>query len=440
MFTRKQLGKLIGPLLVEQLLAVTIGIADTVMVTGVGEAAVSGVSLVDSINILLINIFSALATGGAVIAAQFTGRQETQNAGAAAKQLMYTVCVLSLLVTAACLILRDGILGAIFGRAEAAVMDNARIYFFLSALSYPFIALYNAAAALFRSVGNSRVSMLSSLLMNLINISGNALLIYGARIGVAGAALASLISRVVGAGLLLLLLQRSPQVHIDRLWRPECRPAMIRNILRIGVPGGLENGMFQIGKILLQGLIVTFGTAALAANAVAASMSTIAQIPGAAVGLAMITVVGQCMGAGAHAEAKKYTIRLTLLAYGAMGVLNILMFFLRDPIASIYDLSPEAAAITRDLIGYQCICCLLIWPAAFTLPNGLRAAGDVTFTMLVSLFSMWIFRIGFSYIFAYATDWGVLGVWVAMTIDWVFRAAAFVIRFARGRWLAKRVI
>lgn len=299
MFNRKQLARLIWPLIVEQFLAVAIGMADTVMVTSCGEAAVAGVSLVDSINVLLINIFSALATGGAILASQYIGRQDKEQANVAAKQLVLVTAGISVLVMAICLFANASLLHMVFGEAEADVMTNAETYFFWSALSYPFLALYNAGAALFRAMGNSRISMFTALLMNALNIGGNALLIYGMNMGVAGAAIASLVSRFVGAAIMLALLRlRHQMIRLDSLIRLGFHPPMIRQILGVGVPNGLENGMFQIGKILVQRLITVLGTASISANAVANTVAALPQIPGAAIGLAMITVVGQCIGAG----------------------------------------------------------------------------------------------------------------------------------------------
>ena len=441
MFSKKQLARLIWPLIVEQFLAVAIGMADTVMVTSCGEAAVAGVSLVDSINVLLINIFSALATGGAILASQYIGRQDHEQANKAAKQLVLVTAGISLLVMGLCLIANHGILHLVFGEAEADVMSNSETYFFWSALSYPFLAMYNAGAALFRAMGNSRVSMLTSLLMNLLNIGGNALLIYGVKMGVAGAAIASLVSRFVGAVIMLALLRfRHQLIRLDSLIHLGFHPHMIKQILGVGIPNGLENGMFQIGKILVQRLITALGTVSISANAVANTVAALPQIPGAAIGLAMITVVGQCIGAGEQEQAKSYTLRLTGLAYASMSVLCILEVIFVAPIVGCFNLLPETASLARQLLIYHGVTCLLMWPASFVLPNGLRAAGDVRFTMLVSVLSMWIFRIGFSYLLVDYLQMGVLGVWVAMTIDWLVRLIVFAVRLFTGGWRNKHLI
>ena len=441
MFTAKDLRKLILPLIVEQFLAVTIGMADTIMVASTGEAAMSSVSLVDAINILLINIFSALATGGAIGASQYLGREDNKRANVAAKQLLLVTTAMSVFIMAVCLIGRNPILDLIFGKIEPEVMDNCRVYFFWSALSYPFLAVYNAGAALYRSMGNSKVSMLTSTLMNAINIAGNALLIFGFHMGVAGAAIASLFARMVGAVLITCLLRFKPHViQLEAVFKLDFQPEMIKNILKFGVPTGLENGMFQIGRLMTQGLVATFGLTATTANAIGMSLSAFPQIPGTAIGLAMVTVVGQCIGARRQEEAKRYTLKLTGLAYLAMGALNLVMLALLPVVIGIYNPSPATAALARELMLYCIACTILLWPASFVLPNGLRAAGDVRFTMTVSIVSMWAFRIGFSYLLAKGLQMGVLGVWIAMTIDWAFRILCFAIRFFRGKWMNKQLI
>lgn len=419
----------------EQLLAVTIGIADTVMVSSCGEAAVSGISLVDSINMLLITVFSSLATGGAVIASQYLGKGEKWNANSAAKQLEYLVLGISLVIAAAAVIFRDFALTAIFGQIESAVMDNARIYFLLSALSYPALGVYNGGAALFRAMGDSRTSMLISVLMNGINVGGNALLIFGFGWGVAGAATASLVSRIVGAVLItLLLVNPNRQIHLDRIWKPEWKPQMVKSILHIGVPNGLENSIFQIGKILVASIVAGFGTVSITANAIAGNLASIQIIPGSAIGMAMLTVVGQCIGAKDYDGVKKYVKKLMGITFLATWAITLFMVLFSKNIVSFYSLSGATADMTLEVFFVHAICCTVIWPFAFSLPNALRAANDVKFTMLVSLFSMWIFRIGFCYVLALYFNLGVLGVWIAMCIDWLCRGIFFVARFLSGKW------
>ena len=430
MFTREQLIKLLAPLIVEQILTVLVGMADVVMVAAVGETAVSGVSLVDSISVLIIQVMGAMATGGAVVCSQYLGKRQLRDAGEAAGQLVFVTLALSLGVTVVALAGNRHLLSAIFGSVEEAVMDNAQTYFWITAMSYPFLGLYNACAALFRSMGNSKVSMFTSLIMNGINIAGNAICVFGLKMGVAGVAYPTLISRVTAAVLIFIFLQnRHNEIRISNLRTLRPRMEMIRRILSIGIPGGLENGMFQFGKLFLQSLVSSLGTASIASYAVACNLVTLLYLPGNALGLGLITIVGQCVGAQKPKEAKAYTRLLTVINYLILAVVATAMFFGADVLVGFYNLSPEAGEIAHVLLRSHCVA-MLIWPVAFTLPNALRAALDARFTMAVSVFSMWVFRIGFAYLFVYLFDLGVPGIWYGMFIDWVFRAAVFLARFA----------
>ena len=442
LFTRQALVALLLPLIAEQALSVTIGLADTLMVSSVGEAAVSGVSLVDSFNTLMIQVMSALATGGAVVTSQYIGHREPKNAKAAAAQILFVLASFSLVVAAVVVVGRHAILRGIFGSIDADVMRYAETYFLLSALSYPFIGLYNAGAALFRAQGNSKISMLSSLVMNVINIGGNAVLIYGFGMGVLGAALASLVSRAVSCLVVLWLLQRPAcPLRVDGLRALAPDGGLIRRILRVGIPAGIENGMFQIGKLSVSSLTSTLGTAAIAANAVANTATTFLNIPANAVGMAALTVVGQCLGAGEKEQAVYYSRRLLLTAYCGAWVMNLSAFLFANRFAiSLFNLSPEAQTMALQVMVWFNFVSLFFWPSSFTLPNILRAAGDARFTMAVSILSMWVFRVGFCYVMVLGFHGRLLSIWMGMFLDWVFRSLCFFVRFARGRWMEQSVI
>ena len=447
LFTREDLKKLIVPLIIEQALALSIGLFDTLMVSSCGEAAVSGVSLVDSISTLLIQILSALATGGAVVCSQYIGKKMPERAKLSAGQLMFIMLMSAGTVMVVILLSYRFLLRAIFGQIDADVMQNAEIYFIISAISYPFLGVYNAGAALFRAIGNSKVSMYTSLVMNVINIGGNAVLIFGLKICISPllgqilSALATLTARIVSALVMVVLLSRKDNPLC--IATPGCmKPQrdVIGKILKIGIPSGVENGMFQIGKLLVSSLTATFGTAAIAANAVANSVAGFANIPGIAIGLAIVTVIGRCIGAGEKEQARYYSKRLLGLAYAGMVLADLALFALVKPIIACFALSAEAARIATQLLVSFAICAALIWPLSFTLPNVLRAAGDAKYTMEVSVFSMWVFRVASSYFFAGTMGLGVLGVWIGMYVDWGFRTLLFLIRYRRGKWLEKRVV
>lgn len=438
LFTNRALLTLLWPLVVEQGLAVLVGMADTVMVSSVGEAAISGVSLVDMINNLIFNIFAALATGGAVITSQYLGAGKPDQASRSAGQLVSLSAVLGLAVMAACLLLRSAMLRLFFGAIAPNVMDAAMLYFTITAISYPFLALYNAGAAIFRSTGNSAVSMRVSVLMNLINVCGNALCIFVLRMGVAGVALPTLISRVVGAAIILRLTthqDNAARVTLDGVRR--LQPAMVKNILYIGIPSALENSLFQLGRVLVVSMISLFGTVHISANAVANNLDGMGVIPGKAISLAMITVVGRCIGAGDHEQTVYYTRKLLLWAYITMGLSNgAILLFLRQ-LVGIYALSGETMELAITLVTIHAGCAIIFWPLSFVLPNALRAANDVKFTMVVSILSMACWRLGFSYLLCVRMGWGAVGVWVAMVIDWTCRVTCFVLRFRSGAWKTK---
>lgn len=443
LFSRQALVRLIIPLVIEQFLLMTVGMADTIMVTSTGQAAVSGVSLVDNINLLLIQIFAALSTGGAVVVSQYLGREKLEDARTAARQLLYTTTAVSTALMVLALVFRQHVLALLFGNIEPDVMDSALQYFLATALAYPFMAIYNSGAALFRSMGNSRISMLNSLVVNIVNITVNAILIYGFHMGALGAGIGTLVSRITAAVIILVLL-RHPNLPLclEHFFPIRFRGDMVKRILSIGIPNGLENGLFQVGKLVVLSLITGFGTDAVAANAIANSIAGVVNVPGQAIGLAIITVVGQCMGAGESGQAVRYTRKLVATVYLSMGTLSVLLFLTAGPLCSIFNLSPAAAAMAEEVLRWFCVFALVVWPLSFTLPNTLRAAGDAVFTMGVSLASMFLCRIAASYLLA--STWGfglgLLGVWLAMFLDWIVRAICFIIRFFRGKWKSLQVI
>lgn len=435
LFSNRELANLIGPLVIEQLLAVFVGMADSIMVANVGEAAVSGVSLVDNIMILIINIFAALATGGAVVAGQYIGRKDEKSACKAATQLVWFVSLSAVAIMILVYFGKDIILNQVFGHITAEVKGHADIYLLIVTASIPFIALYNGGAAIFRAMGDSQVSMRVSLLMNAINVTGNAILVFGLRIGTAGVAIPTLISRMVAAIVITVLLCNQTRIlHIERTLKIRFDGRMIRKILAIGVPNGLENSMFQLGKILVLSLVSTFGTYAIAANAVSNAIALFQILPGMAISLAITTVISQCVGANDYEQVHYYLKKLLAIIYVAMVGTVALIFLALPLILKAYNLSDQTAAAATNIIHFHGISAMIIWPLSFALPAAYRAAGDAKACMYTSIVSMWIFRIGFSYLVGKYMGLGVFGVWVAMVIDWVVRAICFIIRYFNGKW------
>ncbi len=442
LFSKTDLRRLIIPLIIEQFLSVAMGFIDTAMVSGAGTAAVSGVSLSDNINVLLINIFAALATGGAVVVAQYLGRKEKENAGTAAKQLLYASFAISMVIVVIIFPIRQWVLYKVFGNAEPLVMEHASTYFSITILSFPFLALYNSSAAIMRTIGNSKTPTFTALLMNIVNIIGNAVLIYGLKMNVAGAAISTVLCRAAGAIAMLWILKRpNPMLQIKNLFKPIWRGDMVKRILRIGVPNGVENSLFQLGKIIILQLVSSLSTVVIAANSVANILASIVTIPGSAIGLSMVTVVGRTVGAKEYKQAKDYTKLLLKLAYISLVITSIVVAILLPFILSgAFHLEGEGYIITRNLAYSYIIVAILIWPISFGLPNALRAAGDAQYTMVVSLICMALFRVVFSYILVNGFNMGIYGVWIAMYIDWAARSILFYIRFKNEKWTKKQVI
>jgi len=451
LFSNTDLKKLIRPLIIEQLLAVSVGMFDTMMISSVGDNAISGVSLVDMLNILIIHIFSALATGGAVICAHEIGLARVSDnkdfapARRSAKHLLLVSLVISVMVAVVCFVLRAQILGLLYSDGEAAqaldaygktTVDHAEIYFAISTLSYPFIALYNGFAAIFRTMGNSRVTMYTSIAVNLVNICGNALLIYVFDLQTAGAAIATTASRFLGMVILgVLLLNKENILYLDFKEKFVFEMEKVKKILRIGVPSGLENSVFNLGRILTISMITSFGAEQLAANSIANNLDQLSVVPGSAVGLAMVTVVGQCIGAGDFGAALEYKSRLLKKSYFYMGVLGILLIASLPLTLRLYSNSQAAKELAFVLICLHVGFGMVLWPASFVSPTALRAAKDVRFTMIVSISSMFIFRLALSYIIGVRMGMGIIGVWIAMIVDWIFRIIMFNTRFIGGKWL-----
>lgn len=449
-FSNRDLWRLIWPLLVEQLLQITVGMADIIMVASLGEDAVSGVSLVDQINVLLTQLFAALAAGGAVVCSQMIGSGNTGKASEAARQLLYVGLAASVAIMAIGLWLHGGILSGIFGAVTPEVMANSQKYFIITLLALPGIAIYNAAAAIFRSQGNSRVSMETALVCNAINVGGNAILLFGLGCGVEGVAIPTVVARSVGAALLLIRLKRHGRapgsvIDLSGLRHVRVDVPLVKKILAVGIPSGVENSMFQVGKLIVLSLIASYGTTAVAANAVTATLASFQVFPGTSVGLAMLTVVGQCVGAGRKDEADRYVKRLLGAAYAGLIAINLPMAFFAADVIGLYGLSGEVSDLALLMTRTHGICAMLWWPLSFSLPNALRASGHAMFTMCVSMATMWTIRVGLSYVFdatgilglmdamGWPRAYGAEGTWIAMVTDWVVRLSLFI--WCYRRWM-----
>jgi putative MATE family efflux protein len=441
-WNNRKLFSLLWPLIVEQLLIVMMGIVDMIMVSSVGEHAVSGVSLVDSINFLIITAFNAMATGGSVVASQYIGRRDGKNACCSARQLVYISLFISLIMMILTMGFCRPVLKLVYGNIAGDVMRSAQIYFLITALSYPFLALYTSASSLFRSMGNSKVSMNTAILVNIVNIGGNALFIYGFKLGVAGAALSTLIGRMIAAAVLIYLLMQDwlNIINLKGITKIKLEPDMVKRIFNIGIPSGLETSMFQIGKILITRIFTSFGTAAIAANAVGATINSIAFMPGSGFGMGLMIIAGQCIGARDFEGVKQHTKKIMKLSYLTYFIINIHILIFMNQITGVFNLSEEARRMCVTFLQIHCITSTLFWCPSFVVPNVLKAAGDARYVMVVAASTMWIVRVCSAYLMAFPMGLGPKAVYIAMGADFLFRGIFFTTRYLNGRWKEKRVI
>lgn len=439
LFSNKRLIKLIVPLVIEQGLTILVGMADGVMVSSVGEAAISGVSLVDMINAVILVLFAALATGGSVVTSQFLGAKDLEKARRSVGQLVLMAIALGIAAMVPCIVFDKQLMRLCFGAIEADVMEAGLKYLRITALSFPFIALYNAGAAIFRSTGNSKESMQASMLMNIINVVGNYICIFIFKWGVYGVAIPTLISRAA-AGIYMVWRVTRPnqELRLSRQGLSHLDGPMMGSILRIGVPSACENCFFSLGRLIVASMITLFGTSQVSANAVAGNIDRLGIIIGQAMGLAMVTVVGQCVGARDTDQAKYYIKKLLGWTYLAQGLTNLLIVLFVGQLVDFYDtLGPDTRALAMQLSTMHASMAIIFWPVSFVLPNALRASNDVKFTMWVGIASMLICRIFGSWILCVQMEMGAVGVWIAMITDWVLRTSFFVPRVISGKWKTK---
>ena len=441
MFTNRMIRNLLIPVVLEQLLNSIMGTADTMMVSNVGSAAISAVSLVDSINVLVIQAFSALAAGGAIVCAQYIGQRNKEKANESARQVLFIITAISVAVSLICLVFQKPLLSLIFGSVEADVMRASETYFFYTALSFPFIAAYDSAASIFRAQDNTRGPMLISMISNVMNIAGNAVMIWGFHMGVAGAALSTLISRIFCAVVVLIQLRKDRQEIVVRDYiriRPNW--SMIKRILGIGIPSGVENSMFQLGKLAIQSTVSTLGTAAIAAQAMTNILENLNGIAAIGVGVGLMTIVGQCLGAGRQDEAVYYIKKLCVIAEVIIIISCLGVFALTKPITILGGMEKESADMCFHMMMWITIVKPLVWIMAFIPGYGLRAAGDVKFSMITSCCTMWACRFCLCVFLIRRLGFGPMGVWIGMFADWTVRSIIFTWRFHSRKWLQHKVI
>ena len=441
MFDNKKLAKLLIPLALDQLLNSFMGTVDTLCVSNLGSAAISAVSLVDSINILIVQAFFALASGGTVVCSHYLGCKEKKQAQEAARQLVFITFMLSLAITVLFVVFNGPLLHLIFGKVEQDVMSSARKYFFFTTLSYPFIALYDDGSCILRAQENSRLPMQISIISNIMNVIMNLVFVWIFHWGVAGTAISTLISRIFSMAVVMIKL-RNPSFDVSLRHYFSIRPdwSKIKKILYIGVPSGIENSMFQFGKLAIQSTVSLMGTAAIAAQGMTNIIENLNGILAIGIGIGLMTVVGETLGAGHKEEAVYYIKKLCIIAEVTLVLSCIFMYAITRPITIFGGMEPESAKLCIFMVTCITIVKPLIWDMAFIPAYGLRAAGDVKFSMTVSVLTMWFCRVTLATVLARVFHMGPMAVWIGMFTDWGIRNIIFTIRFHNRKWLQHKVI
>lgn len=441
LFTNQQLKILVLPILIEQFLMMVVGLADTMMVSYAGEAAVSGVSLVNQINAIFLSLFAALSAGGAVITSQYIGRKDRDNAVLSASQLIMLSFMISIFFVGILLVFDTQILNLLFGQVEVDVMAACKSYLFITALSFPAIAVYNACSAILRSVSDTKTTMQVSMIMNIINIIGNYIGIFILKAGVPGVAIPSLISRVVAAIILLAVCANKDRVVYYQFRELLIYDAkMVKRIVGIALPNGIETGLLNLSKVALSSIVAMFGTIQIAANGIGQSFWSISALFSLAMGPAFITVIGQCMGAGDVEAADYYFKKLNRIAYVGGFVWNAAFTALIPLMLTFFNLSVETTKLVIILCLIHNFFNFMLHPSAFALSSGLRAAGDVRYTMYISILATFVVRVILSIILGVWMNLGVIGVTLAMCLDWIFRAFFIEKRYRSGKWQTFEVI
>lgn len=449
---RKDVLKLAGPVLTEQLFITTIGVLNTIIASGIGKEAISAIGTVDSFNNIIIFFFNSLAVGGTVVVAQYMGQGNAGEAKEAAKQAIFSSMVISTFLTLAAWLLRDVIIFSFMGKAEKTVMDYAVVYFGITLLNYPLTAFSFVASGILRSSGHQGETMKINIIINGTNIVLSYLLIYGISLknmhlnfsiqglGVKGAAIAITLARLTGVILFFIALVKNSQILSRKAVKSfRINFPMQKTILNIGLPAGIESFVFNIGKFVQQIFIISLGTASIAANTISWSVLGLLIIPGNAFSIVAMTMVGYFMGMEDSEEARKINFYLVKLAMSCKLIISLIVFPFATVIASVYSRDAEVIRMTSEIIRMNAVAIPILWPASFLVPSGLRGAGDSKFTMVVSISSLWIFRVLVGYIFSITLHFGVVGLWAAMYFDWIARGIIYYLRLQRGKWIRKMV-
>ena len=443
LFTNRKLVSLTIPVVLDAMLAILVGMVDSAMVSSAGEAAVGAVSLVDSLNWLFLSMFSALGVGGSVVTAQYIGNRNYRGASDSANQLFYLVTILSSACMLLLLCLRRPILHIVYGSIAPDVFAHAERYFFFTLLGYPLFSIGAACGSILRAMGKNRQAVSITVIANLCNVVGNATFIFGFHMGAAGAGLSTTLCRVVYAGLgIYLVHSKDLPARFEKLLHLRIDFGMMKRVLRIGLSNGLESGLFQVGKLLVASLVSSLGTIAIAANSVTFTINNIGWSAVNAFGTVLLTVVGQCIGAGQPDQAKAYIRKFLRAAICCAIVMFSTIFLLRYQIVRLFSFGPEARETAAYYIGFCALGAIFAgFPFSFIPTNAFRAAGDVRYPIILSVCSMFAFRVALCYLLnALFPSLGLMCVYIGMLADWGVRATLNLLRFRSGKWLKKALI
>lgn len=443
LFSNAALKAMIIPLVIEQVLQMVVGLADTMMVSYAGEAVVAGVGLDTMVYTIFIYLFTAVSAGGAVVVSQYIGSRNRENAELAASQIFHIAGLLSLACTALMLVFGSSLLQAMYPETEEATLEACRTYMWIVTLSFPANAAYNAGAALYRSMGETKVTLWVSLMANLINVAGNAVGIFILKAGAAGVAWPTTLSWYAAAAVMTWLCARGRgadhvRIRLKHAIKPDM--PMVKRILGVAVPNSVENTLFQAAKVVLGMLVATFGTSQIAANTTGQTFWSLAACMSMSLGTVYITVIGQCMGAGDTEAADWYMRKLTKLSLVLAFGWNALVMVLTPLLLPLYDLSAETKRLILIIVAIHNLFSALVQPFSGPLSSGLRAAGDVKFTMWASIFATVVCRTFLSFLLAKWMGMGVIGIAVAMVLDWCIKAVLDILRFRSGKWAGNRII
>lgn len=435
---RELLIKLFWPALIEQGLTIMIGIVSTMMVSNVGAYAVSGVNLVDQINFLVFSVFNALATGATVVIAQYIGASKADKAGDTASQSVLICTASAALLGILTIAFGKPVLSLLYGSADPQVLKAGYLYMIFSGISYPFLGLYTASAGIMRASGNTRSPMITSALSNLVNIVVASILIFGAGLGVLGVSIAMLLARITSGimSYIISLKSHGPVPFSGIANRFEW--AVLAPIFKVGVPAGIDALIFQGARIFMGVLMSEMGTLALQANAIGNSLFGLLSLPGTAIQIVTITIVGQVYGAGQYRSAKKLMLKLCLYSSVAQLLIYIPFLPLLDTLIKLYGPAQETIALVKKIIYSACIMIPFAWPFSFILPQALRSVGDAKSTMYISIISLILLRVAGSWFFGKYLNWGVIGIWTGMYLDWIGRSVGFLLRTTLNFWNGRK--